>query len=370
MERYFSTDVLVDILQRVPPISRRRFRLVCRHWRDLVDNRTTGMQIKIRLKPLIWDTCSAVAYVVDAPFPWQSASMETCKRIMDSAYHFKGGVQLIGTCNGLLCLCSNTKPGGDIMVVNPATRQKLRVSPLRCAALPVGTRGRAEFDKAYSFGYHPITGQYKVVHVPCSFDRVCEFDTVHVLTLGEAAWREVQVDVPGDTKCNLNAGIVSTNGATYWVAGGSSPRILSFDLKDKRVTSITQLPPLPAGRDRYHLTEVRGRLGVATWDGSVTREVWVLEDKTWNRRYSFKGHDLPRPYFVYGDQVLTRQSLSFYWHRRYGCKVMHVDQRDNGRLVAKMIAENHCYRMFAYVETTEPLSVFRRKELIGDISAN
>jgi hypothetical protein len=43
MERYFSTDVLLDILQRLPPSSRRRARLVCRHWRDVMDDRTTEM---------------------------------------------------------------------------------------------------------------------------------------------------------------------------------------------------------------------------------------------------------------------------------------------------------------------------------------
>jgi hypothetical protein len=36
--------------------------------------------------------------------------------------YFRAGVHLVGMCNGLLCLCSNNKPGGVIMVVNPATR--------------------------------------------------------------------------------------------------------------------------------------------------------------------------------------------------------------------------------------------------------
>ncbi|CAM0958155.1 unnamed protein product [Alopecurus aequalis] len=314
-----------------------------------------------RAKPLIWDTCSAVAYVLDKRLRLESAPTEPCKRIVDPAYHFKGGVQLVGTCNGLLCLCSNTKPGGDITVINPATRQKLHVTPFRCAALPIGSRGRAEFDRAYSFGYHPITGQYKVVHVPCSFDHICEFDAVHVLTLGEGAWREVPVDVPGGIKCNLNAGIISIDGATHWVTKGSSPRIVTFDIKEERVTSTTQLPPLSTGRDQYHLTEVEGRLGFATWDGSMTTEVWVMMAKTWSHWYRLRGHDLPRPRFLYGDQVLTRKSGSFYWHRKYWRK--DVNERDSCCFVAKLIAEHHCYRMFAYVETTEPLTVFRRKQL-------
>ena len=47
----FSTDVLVEILLRLPPSSRRRFRLICRLWRDLISERTTEMQS--RASPLI-----------------------------------------------------------------------------------------------------------------------------------------------------------------------------------------------------------------------------------------------------------------------------------------------------------------------------
>ncbi|KAM0886653.1 hypothetical protein ACQ4PT_029559 [Festuca glaucescens] len=356
MELYFSTDVLLDILQRPPPSSRRRARLVCRHWRDVVDDRTTEMQS--RTKPLIWDTCSVEAHVVDFSTPWKA----TCKRMADSDNYFRAGVQLVGTCNGLLCLYSNNKPGGIIMVVNPSTRQKLRVSPLRGAGLFVGSRRRpVGWDQAYSFGYHPITGRYKVVHVPCSFDRVCEFDAVHVLTLGEAAWREVPLVIPGagGAKCNLNAGVVSINGATHWFTGGDSARIMCFDLQDERVISTPLLPALPAGRDR---------LGVAIWDGSVKTEVWVLNEERWSRWYTLR-RDIPQPHFAYGEYVLTRISLSFDVHREKGRwlsgerAMSQVSKGSRGWSVAEMIGDKHCYRTFAYVETAEPLDVFRRKQL-------
>ncbi|KAM0912906.1 hypothetical protein ACQ4PT_012512 [Festuca glaucescens] len=128
---------------------------------------------------LIWDTCSAEAYLVNN---LSTPSKTACKRIADPANYFRGGTQMVGTCNGLLCLCSNKEPGGAVTVVNPTTRQKLPVPPLRPKRLVVGRHTQPEWDKAYSFGYHPITGRYKVVHVPCSFDGVVyEFDAVHVL---------------------------------------------------------------------------------------------------------------------------------------------------------------------------------------------
>ncbi|CAO2211340.1 unnamed protein product [Urochloa humidicola] len=33
-------DIFMDILQRIPASPRRRLRLVCRHWRDVIDGRT------------------------------------------------------------------------------------------------------------------------------------------------------------------------------------------------------------------------------------------------------------------------------------------------------------------------------------------
>lgn len=38
------TDVLVLILLRLPTSARRRFRLVCKLWRDAIDERTTEMR--------------------------------------------------------------------------------------------------------------------------------------------------------------------------------------------------------------------------------------------------------------------------------------------------------------------------------------
>lgn len=107
MERYFSTDVLADILRRLPPSSRRRARLVCRHWRDVVNSRTTEMQS--RASPLIWDPRSGIAYIID-DLSSSAATAGSCKPLWKNAAkrtYSDSSVQLVGTCNGLLCLCDN-----------------------------------------------------------------------------------------------------------------------------------------------------------------------------------------------------------------------------------------------------------------------
>ncbi|XP_020160123.1 F-box protein At3g07870-like [Aegilops tauschii subsp. strangulata] len=288
MDHDFPRDVMAEILLRLPPSSRRRARLVCRLWRDVVNERTTEAQSRPKL--LLWRADKAIAYVSsDLSSPSPTGSCTELWRYSEPGPPLYA-LQLVGTCNGLLCLCDNTKGvGGTITLLNPATGEELPVRPLPCAeSFIIGTHRSI----GWGYAYHPTTGQYKVVHVPSSHDRVCEFNAVHVLTLGEPTWREVPVD-PGDVITRLAAGIVSVDGMTYWVrvTGGGAAKIMSFDLNDERVVSTTI--PLPVRRDHYRLAEVHGRLGFIAGPN-----VWVLEEgQRWSHRYNFK-QDIPRRHFV------------------------------------------------------------------------
>jgi F-box interacting protein len=372
MERSLSTDVLVEILRRLPPSARRRARLVCRFWRDVVGEHTTEMQS--RAKPLLWNTSSAVAYVVDDVSPSSTGSCRQLWRTVCS------NLQLVGSCNGLLCLCDNyssgNKTGGNVTLVNPTTRETLAVPALPCARHFVGHPWKAtRWDKAYSFGYHPTSGQYKVVHVPCSFDRVCEFDTLYVLTLRvgmEAMWREVLLP-PRGTRCNLDAGVVCVDGVTHWVTvtdDGATARIVSFDL-DSELITFSPTPRKLGLSDDYNLTEVSGRLGVVGRKPSGTRDAWVREKGRWIHRFSVKSwcQDIPRPNFAFGDYLLKREGTKLYGHRTFDWTwrdVLKVGYHHQGTLVAKLTGDStcyfyDCYHTFAYVSTLEPLNIYSTK---------
>ncbi|KAM0845513.1 hypothetical protein ACQ4PT_056316 [Festuca glaucescens] len=368
----FPTDVLVEILQRLPPSSRRRSRLVCRHWRDAVDERTTEM--RSRAKALLWNAQHSVAYVVDDLSPSSTGSCTELWRRPDDGYRLTySGPQLVATCNGLLCLCDNTKrPGGAMTLVNPATGEALPVPPLPlpppCDGLLDGSNWWVyrHWHRAYTFAYHPISGKYKVVHVPSSFRERCEFDSVQVLTLGEASWREVPAGP--DAMCHLPAGVISVDGATYWTTEGSAARVVAFDLEQERVTSFWLPPkPKPKASDYCSLTEVHGRLGAVVYlgDALLTTEVWVLDKgRRWSCWYSLR-QQLTWPHFVYGNYVLTQEnSLHVHYTRKspsLSRGVMQVnDHQHQSTLVAnkKFGSSNYPSGTFAYVETTEPLSVY------------
>ena len=101
----FPTDAFVEILLRLPPNIRRRFRLVSRHWRKVVDE--SSLMYPHRPKTLVV-TDGGTPFVIDDRTGrrrdlWTSRTPPRCKRM-----------RFIGTCNGLVCLCNDGVPGGAI----------------------------------------------------------------------------------------------------------------------------------------------------------------------------------------------------------------------------------------------------------------
>ncbi|KAM0888471.1 hypothetical protein ACQ4PT_028301 [Festuca glaucescens] len=167
MAESFPMDVLVEVLLLLPSSARRRSRLVCRLWCDTVDTRTTEMRSRTRT---LVATRESVR-LIEGDLPSSSdGSID-----LWAGDNFKG-MSLVDTCNGLVCMCDNRKPGGAITLANPATGEALAVPPL-----PLQHAEANWFSyQMYGFAYHPTTGRYEVVHVPFSFDRVWVF------TLGES----------------------------------------------------------------------------------------------------------------------------------------------------------------------------------------
>lgn len=175
--------------------------------------------------------------------------------------------ELIGTCNGLLCLYNMAKPaygdGGALFLVNPITGETL--------ALPQLPRSidllRFPRHEACSFGFLSTTGQYKIVHIPCYLDldyqsQPGQFNDVQVLTLGDAAsWRHVPA--PPRSTCCLISGIIIVDGTLHWVTkDDDARRLASFELKDEGFTPTIWLPGNAGPGYFTRLTVVRGRLGI------------------------------------------------------------------------------------------------------------
>jgi hypothetical protein len=155
MVMYIPTELVLEILMRLPWTSLRRLRLVCQTWRNLIHERTTEMQECRDAVPLVVTTESV--YILDG----QQASSETRELWPGGT----GGetykhMEVVGACNGVLCLCDDTKPGGVITLANPATGDALSLPSIPCTGLfrRHNTRRPRSWHQAYNFGYHHATG--------------------------------------------------------------------------------------------------------------------------------------------------------------------------------------------------------------------
>lgn len=124
--------------------------------------------------------------------------------------------------------------------------------------------GAVRSHARYGFGYHPTTGQYKVVHV-ADYGRKGN-PQVKVFTLGEASWRDVAT-APGP-RCDYGAGIVAADGTMYWAAKRGK-KLMAFDLDRERLTFVKSLPDVSS--DTWHLTKVQGRLGMLFFHSRIEK---------------------------------------------------------------------------------------------------
>ncbi|XBI35931.1 hypothetical protein VPH35_121543 [Triticum aestivum] len=388
-QRDFPADVLANILMRLPPNTRRRLRLVCRHWRYVVGTRT-ATSLRSRAKTLVAATGSAC--VIDNLWaPWKPR--ELWPEFMSD--HYKP-MSVVGTCNGLVCLCDDRELGGAITVANPVTGEVLRLPPLPPPRFDdQSTCYDRSWHAAYSFAYLPTSGLYKVVHVPCHLDRSV-YDKVHVITLGEKSWRGVPAS--SSAKCSLGDNVISVDGVTYWTTP-EADKVMSFDLEHGRFTSIRSLPSVVLSSSKnggsWHLGDVHGRLAIVFTQLSPAMErteVWVMQGRTvgqirWSCSYIIQTRTPPHrprepssrtkmrrltwPLLVQDEQILTWEwSLYERDHVLYRHKpiddhtrnakhgVVDISERNRGMVVAdiNMLPHRNDRRTFAYVETKEPLS--------------
>lgn len=373
-------DILVPVLQRLPTSSRRRFRLVCKHWLDLIGKRTPEMKVRTKILAFVTQRGSSRALV----FPNNGGSPRHSWTFPCS--HYRGFVNLVGSCNGLLCLHENKTFGVDggslstICVTNPITGEKFSLPPV---PTPRGMEHLRPLGK-YTFGYHPVTGEYKVVHVPCRR----HLDAVQVFTLGGASWREVLVHARV-ASCSPSCKAVSIDGFTYWLNKLSS-KVMALDLKDERVTCLDTPPALRTwttdrlqDETRWQLTNVHARLGIAL--GSATGvEVWVLErgggeeqqQPRWILQYTLANDDafqvdhggcwITAPHLTHRRFVVSESGKKR--RRLYRHLVVHGsahhDRKSDERLRPLEVPElsmngdgtySSPTEIFAYVETREPL---------------
>ncbi|KAM0900398.1 hypothetical protein ACQ4PT_020657 [Festuca glaucescens] len=226
---------------------------------------------------------------------------------------------LFGSCNGLIALYTNTS---TIKIANLATRECLHLEkPAKNA--------RGHHFSFYSFGFHPVTKEYKITHFLA--DSVeghpdCKhFSVIQVYTLGGEKWRDIPTPEALSLDSVRNSGVVNVDGTVYWLTQDKTASwrhaVMSFDLSDESFTVI-QLPADYLGPRRLLIRDIDGNLCIVTaqtdcYDFKILLgelHIWTLDnpvEQRWSRKYNIKTPPIyiPGPHFGHRGRILTQSSV-------------------------------------------------------------
>ncbi|GJM98498.1 hypothetical protein PR202_ga15518 [Eleusine coracana subsp. coracana] len=271
-------------------------------------------------------------------------------------------------------------------IANPASGQCLHISKPDGILL-------YDFHYLYSFGFHPVTGEYKILHFlrePQHYKsgRPFHFDTIQVYTLGEDKWKGIRTP---RKCCMVNLGVVNVDGAMYWLTEDEGTScgmsLVSFDLREETFTSI-QLPPLTEVKETascappafacyiaeidntvctvaipYHSHVPRWRRYNAELCGRM--DIWSLESLVkhkWFLKYSIQSPTVPRyvpqPCFIHRDKIILQDRNGSAWYHDLAGKNVQLEQREEAKLLDIGAYRFYETQSYFYKETLVPLSKY------------
>ena len=199
--------------------------------------------------------------------------------------------QLVGSCNGLLCLAnlsiSTTTFANALYLWNPSIRKFKKLPPTCLGKLNKVTLG---------FAYCSDNNDYKVVRTSRSSSRLSTSE-IELYTLSSDSWRRVEISSTTDVMfCrNFLSPIPLINGALHWVASikeencMAETNIMAFDVNSEKFIRKLALPDGTTFLHlRRYLTSFRGKLAFIE-QSFCQYSIWVMRDygvvESWNKLF-------------------------------------------------------------------------------------
>ncbi|KAF3958253.1 hypothetical protein CMV_016820 [Castanea mollissima] len=306
-------DIVLNILTRLPAKSLIRFRCVSKTWDSSI---TTSYFISTHLNNLAHNHDNGDGdgdgYIIYMPWDTNSSNRAVCTVAFDRTFDriaeveipfdfTTGRAQIVGSCNGLLCLADIGKLTTSkifIYLWNPSIKKFKRL-PDSC----LGQLGLVQLScVTLGFAYHPENNDYKVVRIS-SYPGMKPHltDQVEVYTLSSDSWRKIGMSLRANVMVYVNnfpSPMPVVSGALHWMARVvedecKSDMIVSFDVNSEKF----RLLGMPDGsksivRFQTCLASLKGKLAFLTFGQSerdyhysmwVMREYGVLE--SWNQLF-------------------------------------------------------------------------------------
>ncbi|XP_042477396.1 F-box protein At3g07870-like [Macadamia integrifolia] len=288
-------EIIKDILSRLPVKSLMRFRCVSKDWRYLIHdpffisqhlNRSSEKNPGLcladgRFFTIILDG-SSTATRVDIPF----------QGLVDR-------VEILGSCNGLLCLFVAERLSdwyrhiNPIYLWNPARREyrKLPDAPFSSPRIwGISTT-------VLGFGYDSINNEYKVVRIiyfcERGMDRLIPKSDVRVYSLASVKWKKLG-NAPFEIRDTSSKAVL--NGFIHWMATRKIKSqmlelIVSFDVRNEVFREI-HLPNGVGGECSNFVAVLGGCLSLIECIHGSYVEIWVMKDYgvngSWTKQFTIE----------------------------------------------------------------------------------
>ncbi|GLU15675.1 hypothetical protein SLE2022_321470 [Rubroshorea leprosula] len=288
-------EILLEILSRLPIISLMRFKTTSHAGYDLIAN--PGLPAIFHNRVSDSNPCLILFdYNFHVPRGSYFVDIEDCSRRVRKIdpLQLSKVYDLVGSCNGLLCisLSDGSSESYSLLIYNPFVGDAVRVP----AANPFPNQ-----REVFGFGFHPRTGEFKVVRIvwfKLDVEDVEEVKklTVQVFTVGTTEWR-----TKGDRTPQL-AGVAGppdaiVEGSLHWVnfvaVGGNGAifGIISFELADEVFVEILHPPCQRFVSRPYSLSVINGCLSAARLVDTLHFDIWVMKQyrvkEHWVKQFSF-----------------------------------------------------------------------------------
>ncbi|PRQ38345.1 putative F-box domain, galactose oxidase/kelch, beta-propeller, F-box associated interaction [Rosa chinensis] len=268
--------IVLEFFCKIPTKWLAQCKCVCKSWRRLLSDPhfTKSLLSRTPSYLLLRDTCYLKSLVI---FDFEKASdrnmfefwdrpktEDDCLTKLSGDRNALISGQVIGSCNGFLCIYNDWPNPWRLYIYNPITGESLTLPTpeMKCSFL-------------CGLGYSPISDVYKVVMFKYPSEGPNNKREVKVMTVGSGVWRtigDLRFNVLGDADTNG----VYLNGFLHWIGESctDSVSIFAFDVENE---CFQELPPHPSALKIKNIEIFNGWLSIFLRRRGVI-SVWVMKD--------------------------------------------------------------------------------------------
>ncbi|XP_058208986.1 F-box/kelch-repeat protein At3g23880-like [Rhododendron vialii] len=241
------TELLDEILVRLPVESLIRFTSVCKSWYSLITSpsfvtkhlnhsKTNARNLLLKTYNYEKNKERYLLYRGDEKFSDEFSELEYP---LSTPFRPK---RIVGSCNGLICMVDRNLPScRSIILWNPLIRKSMT---LRMPSQPE----TPPWWFVLGFGAHPTTQEYMLVSIVFEKEDIEQPSKVELYTQGTGSWRSITCVGYPHGIAELNWSQAFVNGAIHWIAferrvvDGLLPcSIMAFNMVSQAF-SVTNMP--------------------------------------------------------------------------------------------------------------------------------